>query len=77
MIILSFQDPTCKIARFQAKLKSQVGSECGIINENIIFGSKLFNKLGLSWAKLSSNWNWNFVLLHLRFVAFNLFDYIN
>ena len=27
------------------------------------------NKLGLSWAKLSSNWNWNIVLLHLRFVA--------
>ena len=27
------------------------------------------NKLGLSWAKLSSNWNLNLVLLKLRFVA--------
>ena len=27
------------------------------------------NKLGLSWAKLSSNWNWNLVLLDLSFVA--------
>ena len=26
-------------------------------------------KLGLYWAKLSLNWNWNFVLLHSRFVA--------
>ena len=25
------------------------------------------NKLGLSWAKLSSNWNWDFVILDLRF----------
>ena len=29
------------------------------------------NKLGLSWAKLSSNWNWNSVLLDLKFVAFS------
>ena len=29
------------------------------------------NKLGLCWAKLSSNWNWNFVLLLLRFVEVN------
>ena len=27
------------------------------------------NKLGLSWAKLSSNWNWNWVLPDFRFVA--------
>ena len=27
------------------------------------------NKLGLSWAMLSSNWNLNLVLLELRFVA--------
>ena len=33
------------------------------------------NKLGLSWAKLSSNWN--FVLLLLRFVELNYLDYIN
>ena len=28
---------------------------------------KLINKLGLNWAKLSSNWNW--ALLQLRFAA--------
>ena len=28
-----------------------------------------WNKLGLSWAMLSSNWNWNWVLLDLRFVV--------
>ena len=66
----NLQVRTCKNS---IQIEFQVGPECG----NIIFGSKLFNKLGLSWAKLSSNWNWNFVLLHLRFVAFNLFDYIN
>ena len=33
--------------------------------------SSKVNKLGVSWAKLSSNWNWNFVLLHLIFVALN------
>ena len=27
------------------------------------------NMLGLSWAKLSSNWNWNWVLLDSRSVA--------
>ena len=27
------------------------------------FAANLVNKLGLSWAKLSSNWNWNFVIL--------------
>ena len=29
------------------------------------------NKLGLYWAKLSSNWNWKLILLHSRFVAQN------
>ena len=29
MIIQPFQDPTCNFARFQAKLESQVGSDCG------------------------------------------------
>ena len=29
MIIQPFQDPTCNFARFQANLKSQVGSERG------------------------------------------------
>ena len=29
MIIQPILDPTCKIARFHAKLKSQVGSDCG------------------------------------------------
>ena len=37
------------------------------IKERII----LEDKLGLSWAKLSSNWNWNGVLLDLSFVALN------
>ena len=37
---------------------------------------KIIDKLGLRWAKLSSNWSWNFVLLHLRFVALNQLDYI-
>ena len=27
------------------------------------------DKLGLSWAKLSSNWSWNWVLLDLGFVS--------
>ena len=31
------------------------------------------NKLGLRWAKLSSNCNWNRVLLDQRFVALTLF----
>ena len=48
-----------------------------IVTKQILTGKVIMNKLGLSWAKLSSNWNWNFVLLHLRFVALNLFDYIN
>ena len=30
------------------------------------------NKLGLSWAKLSSNWNLNLVLLKSRFLAIDL-----
>ena len=30
--------------------------------------AELGNKLGLSWAKLSSDWNWNFGLLLLIFV---------
>ena len=30
---------------------------------------KILNKLGLSWTKLSSNWNWNWVLLDLGFVS--------
>ena len=30
---------------------------------------KSMDKLGLSWAKLNSNWNWNWVLLDLRFAA--------
>ena len=29
----------------------------------------LGNKLGVYWAKLSSNWNWNFILLHSRFIT--------
>ena len=28
---------------------------------------KILNKLGLNWAKLSSNWNWD--LFELRFAA--------
>ena len=40
----------------------------------LVYGSKVFmrenkNKLGLNWAKLSSNWNW--ALLQLRSVALN------
>ena len=27
------------------------------------------DKLGLSWSKISSYWNWNFVLLDLRLGA--------
>ena len=29
------------------------------------------NKLGLYWAKLSSNWNWKFILLHSKFVEWH------
>ena len=29
------------------------------------------NKLGLSWAKLSSNWNWKWILLYSRFATLN------
>ena len=34
----------------------------------ILAESYIRNKLGLSWAKVGSNWNWNFVLLYSRFV---------
>ena len=34
------------------------------------------NKLGLNWAKLSSNWNWNWVLLDLGFVSLSWFTKI-
>ena len=30
------------------------------------------NKLGLYWAKLSSNWNWNLLLLYSKLVESNL-----
>ena len=33
--------------------------------------STLPNKLGLSWAKLSTNLNWNWISLHLIFVELN------
>ena len=38
-------------------------------NEKLGKLNKKSNKLGLSWAKLSSNWNFNLGLLKLRFVA--------
>ena len=43
--IMPLRGPTCKIARFQAGLKFPSWTECG--NNS--------NKLGLSWAKLSSS----------------------
>ena len=38
-----------------------------IKGQHFVLCGKILNKLGLYWAKLSSNWN--FILLHSRFVA--------
>ena len=48
------------------------GVRCFIYGKNLCVMCFLHNnqdKLGLYWAKLSSNGNWNFILLHSRFVA--------
>ena len=36
---------------------------------------KIYNKLELSWAKLSSNWNFKLVLLKLRIAAIDFKKY--
>ena len=45
-------------------------------DKNVLL-KKRGNKLRLSWAKLSSNWNWNFVLLLLRFDALHIIKLTN
>ena len=60
---------------------SAIGVQIYILNNQVISyqrrcaisidGRVVLNKLGLSWAKLSSNWYWNFDLLPLKFVALN------
>ena len=51
----------------EAVVNSQERDDPGIDLEMNLGG----NKLRLRWAKISSNWNCNFVLFHSRYVASN------